>query len=485
MVLEDLTAVMEKADDLGLELNTSKCELLITGGSEATRKQATTLFRATVPELRVMNPKDLELLGAPMLSEAVSGALEKKIGQTQMLSGRLGLLPAHQVLFILKNCLSLPKLSYILRCAECFKSGEKLDEFDKVIRDSLESITNVPMSEDVWDQSSQPTGLGGLGIPKASEIAMPAYISSATASTDMVTSIVPENHLQQRVAELSVRWQSSTGLVAPPSENERKKQAAWSKLQAAQKAESILEKADVISRSRLLAASSKESAAWLSALPVATLGNMLDDASLRIAVGLRLGAVVCTEHSCICGQNVDKYGHHGLSCKKSRGRFARHCALNDAIQRPLGSAHVTSVLEPAGLDRGDGKRPDGLTIFPWKLGKALVWDVTVVDTLAQSYVVATSQLAGAAETRKQRKYEALQNRFIVQPVGFETMGSWGARARSFLTDIGSRVMQVTGNPRAMEFLRQRVSIEIQRGNAAAVMGTVENSKDWNNLFLLS
>ena len=286
-----------------------------------------------------------------------------------------------------------------------------------------------------------------------------------------------------------MRWQSSTGLVAPPSENERKKQAAWSKLQAAQKAESILEKADVISRSRLLAASSKESAAWLSALPVATLGNMLDDASLRIAVGLRLGAVVCTEHSCICGQNVDKYGHHGLSCKKSRGRFARHCALNDAIQRSLGSAKVTSVLEPAGLDRGDGKRPDGLTIFPWKLGKALVWDVTVVDTLAQSYVAATSQLAGAAadaaETRKQHKYEALQNRFIVQPVGFETMGSWGACARSFLTDIGGRVMQVTGNQRAMEFLRQRVSIEIQRGNAAAEMGTVENSKDWNNLFLLS
>ena len=93
---------------------------------------------------------------------------------------------------------------------------------------------------------------------------------------------------------------------------------------------------------------------------------------------------------------MDKYGHHGLSCKKSRGRFARHCALNDAIQRSLGSAKVPSVLEPAGLDRGDGKRPDGLTIFPWKLGKALVWDVTVVDTLAQSYVAATSQLAGAA-----------------------------------------------------------------------------------------
>ena len=105
----------------------------------------------------------------------------------------------------------------------------------------------------------------------------------------------------------------------------------------------------------------------------------------------------------------------------------------------------------------------------------------------QSYVASTSQLAGAAaaEARKQRKYEALDNRFIVQPVGFETMGSCGASAKSFLTDVGNRVKWETGNPRAMEYLRQRVSIEIQRGNAATMINTVENSKEWTDLFLLS
>ena len=65
------------------------------------------------------------------------------------------------------------------------------------------------------------------------------------------------------------------------------------------------------------------------------------------------------------------------------------------------------------------------------------------------------------------------------------MGSWGADAKSFLTDVGNRVKRATENPRAMEYLRQRVSIEIQRGNAAAVIGTVENSKEWTELFLLS
>ena len=145
---------------------------------------------------------------------------------------------------------------------------------------------------------------------------------------------------------------------------------------------------------------------------------------------------------------------------------------------------MTSLLEPVGLDRGDG-----LTFSPWKFGKALVWNVTVVDTLAQSYIAATSQLAGAAadaaEDRKRSKFQALDSRFIVQPVGFETLGTWEAGAKTFLAKVGSRVKQATGNVRSMEFLRQRVSIEIQRGNAGAVMGTVDNPKDWNSLFLLS
>ena len=72
-----------------------------------------------------------------------------------------------------------------------------------------------------------------------------------------------------------------------------------------------------------------------------------------------------------------------------------------------------------------------------------------MDTLAQSYVAATSQQAGvaaiAAEDRKQRKYHSLESQFVVQPIGFETMGSWGAGARSFLTEIGSRIKQATAN----------------------------------------
>ena len=61
-------------------------------------------------------------------------------------------------------------------------------------------------------------------------------------------------------------------------------------------------------------------------------------------------------------------------------RYTTICYI--CYPRALGSAKVTSVLEPPGLDRRDNKRPDGLTVYPWKYGKPLVRDVTVVDTFS-------------------------------------------------------------------------------------------------------
>ena len=60
----------------------------------------------------------------------------------------------------------------------------------------------------------------------------------------------------------------------------------------------------------------------------------------------------------------------------SAGRFPRHSALNDIIKRALDAAGFPFQLEPVGLDRGEGKRPDGITLFPFQSGKSLIWDAT-------------------------------------------------------------------------------------------------------------
>jgi hypothetical protein len=111
--------------------------------------------------------------------------------------------------------------------------------------------------------------------------------------------------------------------------------------------------------------------------------------------------------------------------------------------RSLVRAKVASVKEPVGLLRTDGKRPDGLTLVPWQAGKNAVWDVTVADTLAASYVASTSVTAGSAAelaaSRKEDKYTELSTTHNLVPLAFETMGPMCSKALVFLGELGRRL----------------------------------------------
>ena len=150
---------------------------------------------------------------------------------------------------------------------------------------------------------------------------------------------------------------------------------------------------------------------------------MMDDASFKLVTSLRLGAPCVAR---LCCEAVDSLGHHGLSCYRSTGRIARHTGIND-IRRALASAGVPAVLEPNSLVRDDGKRPDGMTLLPWKVGRPLVWDATSVDTLVPSHVASTASCAGAAataaETLKRRRCATVLSRLESKRSGL------GARVR--------------------------------------------------------
>jgi len=183
---------------------------------------------------------------------------------------------------------------------------------------------------------------------------------------------------------------------------------------------------------------------------------------------------------------VDKFGRHGLSCSKSAGRFSRHGVLNDILKRGLSSAGYPSILEPPGLIREDGKRPDGLTLVPWSQGRSLVWDATCVDTFAASHLTLTSKEAGAgaesAARNKITKYEGISRNYLFTPFAVETLGTFGVDARHFTSVLGSRLILATGEPRAKSYFIQRISICIQRGNAASILGTMPSvSMDEINL----
>ena len=51
--------------------------------------------------------------------------------------------------------------------------------------------------------------------------------------------------------------------------------------------------------------------------PILICWTRLENSSFRIAKALPLGAPICAPHQCVCGENVDQYGVHGLSCRRS------------------------------------------------------------------------------------------------------------------------------------------------------------------------
>ena len=261
----------------------------------------------------------------------------------------------------------------------------------------------------------------------------------------------------------------------PPTSHQQK---AWDTPRVEATYRALLAAAtDSHTRARLLAVKCKETGAWLGALPVASLGLHMDNEAVRIAVGLRLGLPLCRPHQCVhCGSQVDKLGTHGLSCRYSKGRHPRHAEVNNVVKRSLDAAQIPSRLEPTGLYRSDGKRPDGASIVPWKCGRALVWDTTCPDTLAHSYEQISSRegaVAAEAEGRKKLKYSSLNSSYFFMPVAVETLGVIGPDSLAFLHDLASRIQKVTMEPLALQYLLQRLSVAIQRGNAIAIRGTAE------------
>jgi len=85
------------------------------------------------------------------------------------------------------------------------------------------------------------------------------------------------------------------------------------------------------------------------------------------------------------------------------------------------------------------------------------------------YVEAPAREAGeAAEiaaARKSTKYPELENRYIFQPIAVESLGPINDSAVSFLSVLGSRIANISGEVREVIFLFQRLSVLIQRSNA--------------------
>ena len=210
IVIEDLKSVIDKAEKLGFRLNPSKCEIMILGSSSSVEDIFNSL-NLVAPGI-ILKDKDVELLGAPLTDSGISLTIQSKISKLKLMASRMTKLYSQQAYFLLKNSLSLPMLTYLLRSTPCWHAMEDLVEYDNILKSSLEKIVNCRFSENAWNEATLAVKFGGLGLRNATNLCFSSFLSSVHSVADLLVSIVPSFSISSDnlVMEASSACQSLT-----------------------------------------------------------------------------------------------------------------------------------------------------------------------------------------------------------------------------------------------------------------------------------
>ena len=114
----------------------------------------------------------------------------------------------HSEYVLLRNCLALPKMSYLIRTVNPLNHQASMNRFDDSVRNSLERLLGSPMSDDKWTQASIPVSQGGLGLRSAALHSAGAFISSFSDSHSIIEDMTgkPVHSFQDL---LKSQWTSS------------------------------------------------------------------------------------------------------------------------------------------------------------------------------------------------------------------------------------------------------------------------------------
>ena len=120
----------------------------------------------------------------------------------------------------------------------------------------------------------------------------------------------------------------------------------------------------------------------------------------------------------------------------------------------------------------------GLTIYPHKAGKCLIWDATCSVSFSPSHLLQTLAnprwASQQADMAKIKKYRSLADSHIYVSLAVETSGIFGFHAFSFLSDLGKRIFKAKDEPSEFKWLFESLSLAIVRGNVQAIRCAVSS-----------
>ena len=440
----------------------------------------------------VVREEGVVLLGAPLGSENFVGeVIRTKIDKIRQVTNLLpDLQDPHTEFALLRSCLALPKLLFLLRTVDTTPFQHLLAEFDSLTREALTRILGSPIPPLQWEQAKLPVTMAGMGLRAATDHAPAAYVTSFLTSQTLVQQLLnngveedpvypPQECLDTLTAKLQgedeMSWESFIG--------QSQKMVSCSIDQANQKmfATKIQDLSDR-EKARLASLSLEHSGDWLNCPPIPALGIHLRGPEFVVAAKFRLGLdVYDREGACpACGKTSDTLGDHGLVCGTGGERISRHNSLRDALFDTAVSAGLSPTKEARGLLPGSARKPGDVFLPHWSGGLDAALDVTITHplqnlTVAEAAVTPGHAMSVAYERKMRGAGELCRGQGIAFiPVVAESLGGLHGIAVREIKKIGAALARHTGEDEGQttSHLFTRVAILIQRGLAALLLNRI-------------
>lgn len=214
--------------EYGIELNLTECEAYLFGGTEGEQTTAWRVLAEVASGISRVEAANLKLNNVPLTESAVDEVWSAKGTEIAKFVRALDLRELHHLMFLLRCCLSAPKVMYLLRTTPMWRYPDKLTAYDNFMRESTERLCHIKLAGITWTQASLPVAKGGVGIRRTEQVALPTYL----ASTCFVSTLVQGIRLlgwEEKKADAMATWSSLTS-VAVQEGFHKFIQKAWDKL---------------------------------------------------------------------------------------------------------------------------------------------------------------------------------------------------------------------------------------------------------------
>jgi hypothetical protein len=454
--------------------------------------------------MKVLPPEDgLRVLGAPVGSDAFQSAfVARQLEAAASAASGLTALGNKQVALQLLRYCAVSRPVMLLRTVPPACTLPAAAAFDEGTRRTFAALVRQPVVPDeAWQQASLPLR-PGLGLSLAAATAEPAFAASwahfkaqlpalypalaacLTAPNFLATRLgLAASAAQQLAASAAAAAATAATARPPPAGGDQiaKLQHRLASVSIATRKQQLLTNSSLAAKARLLAASAKGSAAWLSAIPSCP-ELRLPNTSLCVAVATLLGLPVplALPARCLpgCDEALDKAGLHLALCKREGGAIVRHNKVVDTLQALAQAAGVVSQKEVTHWVAGN-KRLDLVLVGYGDGGRDVALDVKIVHPLAGGALSAGSPhtpllTALAGERQKRVKYEAVCSAASMDftPLVWEALGGASPCTLPFLKGLIGRISDfVPPNWAAATrsaYWQQRLSVTIQHYNARKI-----------------